>query len=143
MLLQSEWEATYKPIQNPNNYLGGNYSSFETYSPEVDFVGSKPNNLIWTEIDGDEGRLILPGKHVDNPVQYYICDVPWEEDSLIAVISIDKDCDECKGVGQEPEKNDEGTYDDCWGCGGEKYYTYFPATRAELIDLLGEDKANA
>jgi hypothetical protein len=142
MLLQSEWEATYKPTENPNNNWGGGYSAFETYSPEVDIVWAKPNNLIWTEIDGDEGTYIVAGKHLVNRIQYYICDVAWEDENLMAVISIDKECDECNGVGEEPEKNEDGSYDDCWVCGGRGFFTRYPETREELIELVGEERAN-
>ena len=142
MILQSEWEATYKPIKNPNNDWGGTYSAFETFSPEVDFVWSKPDNLVWTEIDGDDGSYIIAGKHYVNRLQYYVCEVPWTDDNLMAVISITQDCEDCGGTGEEPEKNDDGGYDDCWLCGGRGYFTNYPETREELIELVGEKRAN-
>jgi len=137
MLLQSEWEAKYKPTLNPNNIWGGDYSAFETYSPEVDLVWAKPNNLIWTEIDGDEGSYIVAGKHLVNRIQYYICDVAWEDESLMAVISVITDCDDCNGIGQEKDSDE-----DCWLCGGKGSFTTYPETREELIELIGEEKAN-
>lgn len=140
MLLQSEWEATYKPTKNPNNEWGGEYSAFETYSPEVDLVWSKPDNLVWTEVDGDNGVYIVAGKALVNRIQYYICEVPWTDDSLTAVISIDTDCDDCDGSGNEPEADEDGNAD-CWVCGGRGYFTNYPETKEELTELLGE-KAN-
>ena len=55
MLLYDEWVNTYKPIKNPTNDWGGEYSAFETFSPDVDFVFEQPDNLVWTEIQGDGG----------------------------------------------------------------------------------------
>ena len=137
MLLLSEWEAKYKPTKNPNNDWAGEYSAFETFSPEVDFVWSKPNNLIWTEIDGDEGSYIIAGKHLVNRIQYYICDVPWEDENLMAVISLEEQCEDCEGTGEDGD-----TDEDCWLCGGRGFFTFYPSTREELIKILGEEKAN-
>jgi hypothetical protein len=140
MLIQSEWEATYKPTLNPNNIWGGDYSAFETYSPEVDFVWSKPDNLIWTEIDGDEGSYIIAGKHLVNRLQYFVCEVPWEDENLMAVISVEKECGECKGTGEQSLGENE--VEDCDVCGGRGYWQVYPDTMEELEQLIGKEKAN-
>ena len=148
MILQSEWEATYKPIHNPNNDWGGTYSAFETYSPEVDVVWAKPNNLIWTEIDGDEGSYIVAGKHLVNRIQYYICEVPWTDENLMAVISVEKMCEDCEGTGEQvfTFTNEDQTkteeVEECDTCGGRGFWQVYPETREELIELVGEEKAN-
>ena len=130
MILQDEWEATYKPIKNDNNDWGGTYSAFETFSPEVDFVWSKPDNLVWTEIDGDEGSYIIAGKHLVNRLQYYVCEVPWTDENETVVISLEIECEDCNGTGVEPDD------DDCWLCGGRGYFTRYPDTQDELKELL-------
>lgn len=135
MLLQEEWEAKYKPIKNPNNEWGGDYSAFETFSPEVDFVWSKPDNLVWTEIDGDEGNYIIAGKHYVNRLQYYVCDVPWTDENETVVISLEIPCPDCGGTGEEPEEDELGN-NDCWNCGGRSFFTRFPHTQEELKELL-------
>lgn len=140
MILQSEWEATYKPIKNENNDWGGTYSAFETYSPEVDFVWSKPDNLVWTEIDGDEGSYIIAGKHLVNRLQYYVCEVPWTDENLMAVISVEKMCEICDGTGEQLLEDDE--VENCDVCGGRGFWQTYPDTMEELEQLIGKEKAN-
>lgn len=136
MILSDEWEAKYKPIKNPNNDWAGEYSAFETFSPEVDFVWSKPDNLVWTEIDGDEGNYIIAGKHLVNRIQYYVCDVPWTDENETVVISLEMPCEDCDGVGEEPEKNEDGEYEDCWLCGGRGFFTVYPETQEDLKEMM-------
>ena len=141
MLLLSEWEAKYKPTKNPNNDWAGEYSAFETFSPEVDFVWSKPDNLVWTEIDGDEGSYIIAGKHLVNRLQYYVCEIPWTDENLMVAISIEEQCNDCDGTGEEPEVDENGN-SDCWLCGGRGFFTRYPDTMEELENLIGKEKAN-
>lgn len=141
MILVDNWVDTYKPIKNENNDWGGDYSAFETYSPEVDFVWSKPDNLVWTEIDGDEGSYIVAGKHLVNRLQYYVCEIPWTDENLMVVISIEEQCNECDGTGEEPEVDENGN-SDCWLCGGRGYFTRYPDTMEELEQLIGKERAN-
>lgn len=141
MILVDEWVDTYKPIKNENNDWGGDYSAFETYSPEVDFVWSKPNNLVWTEIDGDEGSYIIAGKHLVNRLQYYVCEIPWTDENLMVAISIEEQCNDCDGTGEEPEVDENGN-SDCWLCGGRGFFTRYPDTMEELENLIGKEKAN-
>lgn len=142
MLLQSEWEATYKPIKNENNEWGGTYSAFETYSPEVDFVWSQPDNLVWTEIDGDEGSYIIAGKHYVNRLQYYVCEVPWTNEDETVVISLEIQCDDCDGTGEQvftftnDDKTTSEEVEDCDNCGGRGFFTRYPDTQDELKELL-------
>ena len=148
MILVDEWVDTYKPIKNENNDWGGTYSAFETYSPEVDFVWSKPDNLVWTEIDGDEGSYIIAGKHLVNRLQYFVCEVPWEDENLMAVISVEKMCDSCEGIGEQTftftneDKTTTEAVEDCDVCGGRGYWQVYPDTMEELEQLIGKEKAN-
>lgn len=134
-LTMDEWVDTYKPIKNPNNDWGGDYSSFETYSPDVTFVSAQPDNTIWTEIDGDEGVYIVSGYHLVNRIQYYITEKPWVED-VVVTVSIDKQCDCQEGIDIDL---DSPVY--CNECeSGEGYITIYPDTREQLEEIYGANK---
>jgi hypothetical protein len=108
-ITNQEWEDTYKPIKNPTNDWGGNYSAFETFTPDVTFVSEQPDNTIWTELDGDNGVYIVSGYHLVNRIQYYVTEVPWTEDVEIVVCEY-IDCD-CYDGEVDPKNN-------CPECGG-------------------------
>jgi hypothetical protein len=127
-LTQDEWEEKYLPIKNPNNDWGGDYSSFETYSPDVTFVSEQPDNTIWTEMDGEDGVYIVSGYHLVNRIQYYITQKPWTEDVSIPVC-LYKDCD-CQDDG-------EGN-PDCQECDGDGVITFWIETREELEEIYGK-----
>jgi hypothetical protein len=122
-----EWCDTYKPIINPNNDWGGEYSAFETFTPDVTFVSSHPDNVIWTEIDSGEGVSIVSGYHLVNRIQYYITEKPWTEDTEVP-ISIDKECD-CMSDGDANI--------DCNECDGNGYTTIWIDTREEIEQIYG------
>jgi hypothetical protein len=122
-----EWCDTYKPISNPNNDWGGEYSAFETFTPDVTFVSSHPDNVIWTEIDSGEGISIVSGYHLVNRIQYYITEKPWTEDTEVP-ISIDKECD-CMSDGDANI--------DCNECDGNGYTTIWIDTREEIEQIYG------
>lgn len=122
-----EWVDTYKPVINPNNDWGGEYSAFETFTPDVTFVSSQPDNTIWTEMDSGEGVSIVSGYHLVNRIQYYITEKPWTEDIEIPV-SIEKECD-CMSEG-------EGILD-CSECNGDGYITIYIDTQEEIEEIYG------
>ena len=127
-----EWCDTYKPITNPNNDWGGEYSAFETFSPDVTFVSEQPDNTIWTEVDTSEGVSIVSGYHLVNRIQYYITKKPWTEDTEVP-ISIDKQCD-C----QEAVDIDIDSPVYCNECeSGEGYITIWIDTREEMEEIYG------
>lgn len=130
-----EWVDTFKPIVNPTNDWGGDYSAFETYGDDFEFVKSQPAEMVWTEIDGDGGSYILNGFHFVNRIQYFVCQVPsalptYQE----VVVCLYKECD-CSDEG-------EGN-PDCDECDGDGYMSIYPETREELIEIYGEEVANA
>jgi len=129
MLLYDEWLAKYKPIKNPTNDWGGDYSAFETFSPDVDFVWSQPENLVWTEIDGDGGCYLVAGKAYVNRIQYYVCEVPWEENVEDVVVQLWVPC-ECAN-----EDNDYDGDPDCQLCESGTI-DFFPDTHEELERVL-------
>lgn len=104
-----EWELQYKPI---SNHITSECCSFETYGEELEFVKSQDPNTIWTEMDGDNGVYIVSGYHYVNRIQYYITEIPWQEDTSITIAeyvscpcynedtdTANPDCQECYGDG--------------------------------------------
>ena len=87
------WVDTFKPELNPNNDWGGDYSAYETYGLDVEYVWSKPDNLVWTEVDGEEGVYLIAGKHYVNRIQYYVATVPWTDDMTEVPVQCYRRCD--------------------------------------------------
>ena len=125
MIFTEEWVNTYKPIKNPTNDWGGDYSAFETFSPDVDFVFEQPDNLVWTEVDGDGGCYIIAGKHYVNRIQYYVCEVPWTDENEFVPVQMWVQC-ECA-----TEENNFDGDPNCRNCeSGTR--DFFPETIEEV-----------
>ena len=60
----------YRPIENHE----GDYR-FETYSEDLARVQSINPRHIWTEVDTDEGELIISGARFVNRICYYVTEV--------------------------------------------------------------------
>lgn len=76
-----EWADKYRPMKN---HINGNASMdgcmFETYSPELDYVRSRRESLVWTWVEDDDGHdMIVPGYHLVNRIGYLIATRPNEE----------------------------------------------------------------
>lgn len=125
-LSEEDWEKQYLPIPNvlrPDE----DTNAFETYGDELEFVLEQHPNLIWTELDGDNGTYIVNGYRLVNRIQYYITHKPWKdgEDISITICEYatcdcqqddtdyythldgtihegepDEDCEKCEGTGQ-------------------------------------------
>ena len=122
------WIDTYQPKLNTSNDWGGDYSAYETYGPELDYVSSQPNNLVWTEVDGDEGIYLISGMHYVNRIQYFVCAVPWDDDMIEIPVQVQRACD-C---------NDEGEgNDDCPDCQGYGYIDIDCDTVEDLQAIYG------
>jgi hypothetical protein len=127
-----EWVEKYKPIKNPTNDWGGDYSAFETFTPDVTFVLEQPEKFIWTEMDSGEGVSIVSGYHLVNRIQYYITEKPWD-DFIEVPISIDKQCDCQEGIDIDLESP---VY--CNECeSGEGYITIYIETQEEMEEIYG------
>lgn len=132
-LTVDEWADTYKPTRNPNNNWSDDlmYNAFETYSPDLDKVIAQNDDFIWTEVDGDDGVYIVAGYALVNRIQYYICEVPRTTDKFQQVlVCLDQTCETCEGG------------DGCLDCGGAGYIAHYPDTREELVELIGDTRAN-
>jgi hypothetical protein len=75
-----DWEAKYRPINNPiNDTSGWNGKMFDTYGKELAYVlNQKPEN-IWTWWDTDSGSEIVAGYHLVNRIGYFITENSWSE----------------------------------------------------------------
>ena len=89
-LTYEEWVDKFKP---KFNHLVRDASfegmMFETYGNELDFIlecvrkGFKL--FVWTYIDGDNGTYIVEGYRLVNRIGYFLCHVPFEENTAYEV----------------------------------------------------------
>jgi hypothetical protein len=117
----SEWEEKFKPTTNHlAKYPDG--INFETYGAEVEFVQSKiDERMVWTWLDADMCSVIANGYHYVNRLNYFVCEVPYEEDTDYQIITSTEtecvcydeetgdgkeDCDSCEGYGLVTVYND-------------------------------------
>ena len=123
-LKYSEWQDKYKPIKNHiTKYpdINAEFSMFETYGEEVEYVNSVDPKYVWTEVQGDCSMLLIAGKAFVNRLAYYVCEEPWETGMEQVLLSVEVEC-EC----YDDEKFDWGGDPDCkLGCEGEGYRTEY------------------
>lgn len=124
MLTYDDFVDIYKPINNSiaNKDYTFESNTFETYGEEEAFVYAQPDNLVWTEVDGDNGIYIIAGKHYVNRIHYYVCEVPFTNDNEEVVVEVYKDC----GCFEN---------DACVNCGGSGIISIYPDTQEELREL--------
>lgn len=134
MITFNEWQETYKPINNPTNDWGGEYSAFETYGDDLERVKDTDPALIWTEVDGDGGCYVVAGMHWVNRIHYYICEVPYSDPAPDVVVEVWKECD-CLNDEYDPDPN-------CKECESGGTISIYPDTKEELIEIFGEKAVN-
>ena len=105
-LTWDEWEDKFKPVYNHLSKYpeqDKTYSSFETYGAEVEYVQTKiDDRLVWTFGDGDMCTYLSNGYHYINRISYYVCTVPYEEDTEYQIIvSTEEECKCYKEDGYE------------------------------------------
>ena len=127
-LTWTEWEEMFKPIKNhitkyPDS--GTEYDSFETYGAEQEFVATKiDENLVWTMGDGDMCTYLSNGYHYINRINYYVCTVPYEEDTdYQIIISTEEEC-ECWDE-EDFNNGGDGGSPDCDKCEGYGLVTVY------------------
>jgi hypothetical protein len=127
-LTWTEWEEKFKPIKNhitkyPDS--GTEYQSFETYGAEQEFVATKiDERLVWTMGDGDMCTYLSNGYHYINRISYYVCTVPYEEDTDYQIIVSTEE--ECECWDEEAfENGEEGGSPDCDKCEGYGLVTVY------------------
>jgi hypothetical protein len=135
LLLQSEWEAKYKPT--------GLFDA--NTAKEKKFILDQNPQMVWTTIwvtGSDEvmqqARFIVAGCHMERAEtteSFYVCEVPWSKEFEVAVVSVENECDDC----DEDCLDEDG--EECWVCEGEGYFWSYPESKKDLIRLLGKERA--
>jgi hypothetical protein len=130
-LTPTEWHEQFKPIYNPISlakYQDSKDINFETYGEDLEFVKDNvEKNLVWTFSDGDLCSFISNGYHYVNRINYYVCSVPYDEDTIYEVItSTEEEC-ECYSEDEEvlKERKDNWGDPDCDKCEGYGYVTNY------------------
>lgn len=121
-----EFEQQFKPIKNHFSN-DPDETMFETYGEEVEFViANTPARKVWTYADGDYCSYVSSGYHYVNRIGYYVCQVPYDEDTEYEIIVStetececydadredndgelgDAQCEKCEGYGMITEYND-------------------------------------
>ena len=82
-----QWVEEYQPIINDNGEQNS-YDNlmYETYPPDIDIVKSYDNNQVWTLIEVEDKRYLIPGFHVVNRLGYFLTSNIWtnvEQEILI------------------------------------------------------------
>jgi hypothetical protein len=70
----TEWQATYKPIDNP---ISGT-KMFATSGPERDFVLIHDFVDVWTLIESADRLELMAGAGFIKPLGYFVGEVPWD-----------------------------------------------------------------
>jgi hypothetical protein len=123
-LTPTEWHEQFKPIYNPialAKHADNKDINFETFGADLEFVREHVDqNLVWTFSDGDMCSFISNGYHYVNRINYYVCSVPYDEDTIYEVITSTEtececydeedggnpECDKCEGYGLLTVYND-------------------------------------
>ncbi len=111
-----EWETKYRPM---SNHLTGECCTYETYGEELEYVLLQDDRHVWTEMDGDNGVYLVNGYHLVNRINYYLTEIPWQEDDDICITICEYVVCDCYDVNDEETEPDE----DCDLCYGEGTYT--------------------
>ena len=82
-----EWVNNYKPLTNENSVP----LALETYGEYDKFVREQDPNKIWTLVEGDDGEWIITGYHWVNRLNYFVTEIPWEENGEVEVPIKDED----------------------------------------------------
>jgi len=86
------WEKKYKPIENP---AYKDNIEFSTCGNDVEFLKHQNPLTIWTRLICDGVDWIQNGVHYVNRNNYYVTEVPFEEnDDIEVIVSRESDYDE-------------------------------------------------
>ena len=131
-LTWNEWEEKFKPIKNHITKYPepeAEYSSFETFGAEVEYVQTKiDERLVWTFSDGDMCTYLSNGYHYINRINYYVCTVPYEEDveyQIIVSVDVECSCYKEEGYGQDNFGYMNDGDPDCKECEGYGHRTVY------------------
>ena len=125
-----DWVEKFQPVKN--HLVKYDQLQFETYGEEQDYVFAQPDNLVWTEVDGDEGTYIIAGKHFVNRIQYYITTNPYTDEFTEVPTWCYRQCD-CM-----TEENDYEPDPNCTEC-DEGMIDIPCETVEDLVQLYGPE----
>jgi hypothetical protein len=112
----SEWEKKFKPIKNQFRDPQHEEIAFETYGEEWEFVKAQDPRYVWTNIQGDMSDLIVAGFAFVNRLQYYITEIPWDNEDDYVLLSVEAEC-ECYDEDREDNDGEFGA-PNCPECDG-------------------------
>jgi hypothetical protein len=113
----SEWEAKFKPIKNHFRDPQHEEIAFETYGEEYEFVKAQDPRYVWTNIQGDYSDLIVAGWAFVNRLQYYITEVPWENEDDYVLLSVEEECECYSEEGYDDGGSGDPNCKECEGYG--------------------------
>jgi hypothetical protein len=118
-LTWKEWQERFKPIKNHFAKNDPDLEMFETYGEEVEFVISKAEeNKVWTWADGDYCSFVSNGYHFVNRIGYYVCEVPYDDDTEYEIIvSTEEECKCYREDGYEDGEYGDVNCEECEGSG--------------------------
>lgn len=92
-----EWEEKFKPVPNHLDDNAswqdsdGNGIMFETYGDEYEYVEQfKLERRVWSYRDDEYEGLILVSGMAQNPIGYFITEVPWTDEDLNTIIYVEE-----------------------------------------------------
>jgi hypothetical protein len=120
----AEWEAKFKPKQNHLSKF--ECKMYETYGEEYDYIKSLDPRYVWTNVQGDMSDLLVAGVSWVNRLSYYVCEIPWEDEDDIVLLSTEEEC-ECYSDDEDvlQQRKDEWGDPDCEKCEGNGYVTTY------------------
>jgi hypothetical protein len=118
----TEWEKKFKPIKNHFRDPQHEEIAFETYGEEWEFVKAQDPKTVWTNIQGDMSDLIVAGVAFVNRLQYYITEIPWENEDDYVLLSVEEEC-EC--YNEEGYEDGESGDINCLECEGYGHVTKY------------------
>lgn len=119
------WAEKYKPIDNTVVKSAGT-KMFETFGDEWEFIKEQDPRYVWTWVTGDMCDIIVAGMAYVNRFGYYVTEVPWEDDDLSVLLSVETECD-CYSEDDDVMETRNGEYGDpeCDKCEGYGYVTNY------------------
>jgi hypothetical protein len=118
----TEWEKKFKPIKNHFRDPQHEEIAFETYGEEWEFIKAQDPKTVWTNIQGDMSDLIVAGVAYVNRLQYYITEIPWENEDDYVLLSVEE---ECSCYNEEGYEDGETGDINCLECEGYGHVTKY------------------
>ena len=79
-----DWVEKYKPLTDEENLIDF-HPRTSTESQKEQWDKARSNNTAWTALDVEGKTIITNGIHWVNRLDYYITELPWEDEEIIEV----------------------------------------------------------